>query len=62
MGFSHHGSDGQPDFHGTDAENDKTSWSKVCDKRINHTPWVGILPPCLGEDGGNGTARLQVLR
>ena len=31
-------------------------------EKINHTPWIGILPPSSGEDGGGGTARLQVLR
>lgn len=61
-GFLTSYSDGQPDFQGTDAGNGKTSWGEVCDKRINHTPWVGILLPSLGEDGGGGTVRLQVPR
>ena len=30
----------------------KHYWDKVCDKRINHNPWTGILPLSSGEEGG----------
>ena len=35
---------------------------KLRTEKINHTPWIGILPPSSGEDGGGGAGRLQVLR
>ena len=31
-------------------------------EKVNHTPWIGILPPSSGKDRGGGNARFQVLR
>ena len=31
-------------------------------EKINHTPWIGILPPSSGKDRGSGNARFQMLR